>query len=423
VKRSGSTPHNECKIVRRYSYEEGSTGYNLNPPFGAQLNVTTPNTGPIDPVTGQTVSPVTNITTGFTNPQAALLTSLQPSQIAVSLFDRKGFFPTTANYSFAVQQQLPWTTTLEAAYNGTKGTHILTGWDPNQSYPSADPNSDPASRRPYPNLGMLTYIGGDANSNYNSLQLKLEKRLSSGLAFLVGYTWSHSIDEAPLCTMAGNQGFGDCFRDGHDRNIDRGDSGFDVRQRLTASWQYDLPFGHGRKFGANWNRPVNVVLGGWELTGIQTFQTGTHFTPNSWTDPANSPTYSGIARAQIVGNPYDFSYGQDQQTAAGCPADRQSIECWVNPAAFTLAPAGQFGNAGRNVLVAPGIASVDLGLYKNFEFKEGVKLTFRGEFFNAINHANFGFPGQEVDDPSNFARIRNTTGNPRQIQLALKLSY
>ena len=230
-------------IYFAYPYEEGSTGYNLNPPFGAQVNVTTPPTGPIDPVTGQAVSPVTNITTGFSNPQAALLDSLVPSQVSVSLFDRKGYFPSTTNYSFAVQQQLPWTTTLEVAYNGTKGTHILTGWDPNQSYPSADPNSSPQSRRPYSNLGMLTYIGGDANSEYNALQAKVEKRLSSGFMFLVGYTWSHSIDEAPLCTMAGNQGFGDCFRDGHDRNIDRGDSGYDVRQRLTASWQYDLPFG------------------------------------------------------------------------------------------------------------------------------------------------------------------------------------
>jgi hypothetical protein len=223
--------------------------------------------------------------------------------------------------------------------------------------------------------------------------------------------------------MAGNQGFGDCFRDGHNRNIDRGNSGFDVRQRFTASWRYDLPFDRGRRFGANWNRPLNLLLGGWELTGVQTFQTGTHFTPNSWTDPANSPTYSGIARAQMVGNPYDFSYGQDQQTASGCPTVRQSIECWVNPAALTLAPPGLFGNAGRNVLVTPGFTSVDLGLYKNFVLKESVRLTFRSEFFNAINHANFGFPDQEVDDPSNFARIRSTTGNPRQIQLALKLSY
>lgn len=401
-------------------YEEGSTGYNLNPPWGSQVNVTTPPTGPIDPVTHQAVSPVTNITTGFTNAQAALENLLGTSSL--SLFDLKGFVPYTLNWSFALQQQLPWNTAIETAYNGTKGTHLLTGWDPNQSYPSADPNSPPASRRPYPELGMLTYIGGDANSQYNALQVKIEKRLSNGLMFNVGYTWSHSIDEAPLCTMAGNQGFGDCFRDGHDRNIDRGNSGFDVRQRLTTSWQYDLPFGRSRKFGSNWNGPVNTILGGWELTGIHSFQTGTHFTINSWYDPANSPTYSGIARASVVGNPWDFSYGQTQQAAAGCPVGHQSVECWFNPAAFTLATAGQFGDAGRNIMTAPGIISVDLGLYKTFLLHEGVHLTFRGEFFNAINHANFGFPGQEVDDPSNFAIIRSA-GAPRQIQLALKLAY
>jgi hypothetical protein len=154
---------------------------------------------------------------------------------------------------------------------------------------------------------------------------------------------------------------------------------------------------------------------------VEQAQTGFHFTPVSFVDPANSPTYQGVYRPNLVGNPTDFSYGQSVQAALGCPTGHQSIDCFFNPAAFALPAPGQFGNSGRNILTGPGLVGLDFTLHKDFSLGENKQLEFRTEVFNAINTPNFGNPDQGLQSPT-FSRLLSA-GAPREIQFVLMLKF
>jgi hypothetical protein len=404
-----------------YPYNAGTLAMPLNPPWGPIVYIQPPNTGVFDPVSGQATVPVTDITTGF--PSDVFQNYAQDSLLFLyDLAPDKYHWPSIANYNLAVQQDLARQITLQVAYAGTKGYHLTTGADDNQPYPSADPNSDPQTRRPFPNLGTFGVVHTYGTSNYNALQVTVEKHYSQGLTFLAGYTWAHSLDASPLCVVLGNTGeASDCYRDAHSRAQDYANSSFDIRQRFTLSWMYDLPFGRGHAFGANWNRAADAALGGWTIGGVEQMQTGFHFTPYSYVDPANSPTYQGVARPDLVGNPTDFSYGQDVQASLGCPVGHKSILCSFNPAAFAVPALGDFGNADRNLVEGPGLVSIDFTVHKDFRIRESKTIEFRTEVFNLINTPNFHNPDQGLQSPT-FTRFLSA-GAPREIQFALKLMF
>ncbi len=408
-------------IFYGYAYNAGTLAMPLDPPWANIAYIQPANTGPYDLATGQPNQPVTNITTGF--PSNLLQTDFSQSLLFLYATTPQKFnWPYTLGWNFTVEQDLGRNTVLTVGYDGTKGTHLITGVDANQPRPSADASSNPATRRPYPNFGSFGYAFPGGNSDFNALEASLQKRFSNGLTYLVSYTWSHSIDTSPLCVLLGNTGAGgDCFRNFYDRQIDRGNSSFDVRNHLASDFIYNLPVGRGEAFGRNWSGLKNQALGDWRLTGLLQFQSGYHFTPVTSADPANSPTYQGVARPNLVANPLDFSYGQSQQAAMGCPVGHQSKECFFNPAAFTLANPGQFGNAGRNILVGPGLADVDFGLFKEFPFGEDRRVQFRAEFFNLFNHPNFGLPDNLLES-STFSRPLTASAG-RDIQFAMKIMF
>jgi hypothetical protein len=395
----------------------------LNPPWETDISLYAPPTGPIDPITGAVVVPVTSMVTGFPADWAT-----NPSLVSLSLLFPETPYPRTpytVNWNLTIQRQLSPNLTLETAYSGTHGTHLWGGWDVNQPYPTANPSISIQSRRPYPNLGSLAYYETRSVSNYNALQVKLEKRYSHGLTFLGGYTWSHALDDSPQAIFMGNTGSGDNDNVRNARNLheEYGNPGFNVTHRFVASWLYDLPFGHGRAFGANWHGAVDRALGGWQIGGITALQTGYWFTPGTYIDPANAPAYFDPARPNLVGKPKDFSYGQSVQASYGCPTGRQSIECFFNPAAFTYASPGTFGNAGRNVVEGPGFTGVDFTVHKDFVFTEGRKaLEFRTEVFNILNTPNFQTPDMEYEDPS-FGALLSTNHAPREIQFSLRFKF
>ena len=406
-------------IFNLYPYPPGTASGPLNLPWANSVNVTTPPTGPIDPVTHQAVSPVTSIVTGF--PAGYLNQVLAPPTLYA--YDTTPLYPYTIGWNFALQQQIGWNTVLETAYSGSAGNHLLTGVDLNQPTPTADQNSNPQTRRTYPLYGPIALEQTAGHSHYHSLQTKLEKHFSNGLMFLSSFTWSHSIDDAPLCFALGNDGGnGDCERSSFNRGEDRANSSFDIRRRWVSNMLYDLPFGRGHTFGSGWNPMVNAVFGGWRLGGIFTYQSGFYFTPESNFDPANSPKAYGSPHASVVGNPYDFSYGQALQAADGCPVGHQSVNCWFNPAAFTLASPGQFGTAGRNSLIGPNLIEIDASLFKIFPVTETKRFEFRAEFFNLPNRANFSVP-QHFVDGAQFGAVTSTFNDPRDIQFALRFAF
>lgn len=317
--------------------------------------------------------------------------------------------PYMQHWNLSVQRQLGRKRVLEVSYVGSKGTKLLTARDINQPRPSVLPPGLPFVPRPVPQFDEINLIESRANSNYRSLQARLQQRLSDGLALLASYTWSRSIDDASnFFPSAGDPNYP---QNSYDFRAERGRSNFDVRHRFSASYVYDLPFGKGRKYlseGGGWS----TLLTGWQTAGIVTAQTGRPFTVALIREFDNSGTgFSALGfgandRPNLVGDP---------RLANGTP------ERWFNTAAFAFPAPGTFGNAGRNVVDGPGYQSVNASLIKNTNLTENVNLQLRGEVFNLFNHPNFNLPDNFLGSPT-FGQITSAR-DPRHIQLGVKLLF
>ena len=276
----------------------------------------------------------------------------------------------------------------------SKGSGLYSWRDINQPRPT----NAPFYQRPNPYFDDVTLVESRASSNYQSLQLRLQQRLSRGITGLVSYTYSKSIDDTSgFFQSTGDPNFP---QNSNDLAAERGRSSFDVRQRAVASYSYDLPFGKGK------------LWGGWQTLGIWTFQTGRPFTVALNPDFDNSNTGRSVLgfgnndRPNLIANP----------NLSTRTADR-----WFNTAAFAVPARGNFGNAGRNIVDGPGLQTINLSLVKNTMFGERYNLQFRSEFFNALDRSNFGLPDNFVGNPT-FGRIL-TAGDPRRVQLGLKLLF
>lgn len=295
----------------------------------------------------------------------------------------------------------------EVAYVGSRGLKLDGRFNLNQAILDADPaNPTPVvSREPFPGWGnMLAFVYGDS-SWYNGLQTKLERHYSNGIAFLVGYTWAHSLDMS-------SQGTGGSFHQNtYNRKADYASSDFDVRHRFDASVTYELPFGHGKRFAGGASGLEEKFVDGWSLNTITTFMTGNYYNVGVNGDRAN------------VGG----SYQERANVVPGCQdngnlarGDR-TIQRYFNTGCFVLPPFGTFGTTGRNIVEVPGLNNWDVSVIKNTPISERVSAQLRGEFFNAWNHAQFGVPDMAVNSPT-FGMI-TTARAPREIQLALRLDW
>jgi hypothetical protein len=336
------------------------------------------------------------------------------------------------SWVFSIQRELMQGTVLEVAYNGNHSTRlpIIGDWNqaaPNPVTPTCNGGVVPAvtsgcltvqQRVPDPSFGPITWVDPAGNNDYNGLSVRLEHRLSHGLYLLNSFTWSHAMGDSEQVLEAFSG-----YQAANPQNIynlhqEYGPSMFDVKLLNVTSVVYDVPFGKGRQFGSNLNPVVDAVLGGWELTGINTANTGlpvnVNYSPSGFNDVtgiSQSADYRGVAllRPNVSCSPASQSTAQSLVTYfAGCTFTPPSVN----------AP---FGNLGRNAFRAPGLEQWDLGVDKNFFIREGIKLQFRSEFFNILNHTNFGVPNN-VSTSSSFGTI-TTTYPPRQIQFALKLLF
>jgi hypothetical protein len=283
--------------------------------------------------------------------------------------------------------------------------------DYNQATPNAPgQNLSLAARRPYANFGNVEVAYGAGFSSYNALQVKLEKRYASGLYLLNSFTWSKGLDNASGHLETAN---GDSSRV-NIKNLsnEKGVSSYDQPLNDTFSLVYELPYGHGRHWGANSNGFANAVLGGWQMTAINTLTSGL---------PINL-TYSPTNQFQVttVGVSYRPNLVGDPVT----PEGQRTTRNYLNKANVLVPtdPSQPFGSAGRNVARGYGLFQLDLGLHKEFQlWSERTKLQFRSEAFNLTNQTNFMAPASNVSN-SDFGSI-TTTFPARQIQFALKLIF
>jgi hypothetical protein len=256
--------------------------------------------------------------------------------------------------------------------------------------------------RPFPQYAGLSQGAGFQDGDYHALLAKLEKRFSSRLSFLASYTYSKAIDNSSSGT-GGIGAPGDIgYQDAYCFSCNRGRSSFDVRQRFVISGIYELPAMRSLPVAAR------MIAGGWQISGIVSAQSGFGFTPLISGDNALSAT--GSQRPNVVLGVDPFGPGTRTPTN------------WFNASAFVLAPRGQFGNAGRNILDGPGLVNIDLGLMKNFPITERMRVQFRGEFFNLANHPNFQGPNATVNSTA-VGIISATNTESRQIQFGLRLDF
>lgn len=322
--------------------------------------------------------------------------------------------PYVQQWSLGVQRSLTQKTTLELNYVGTKGTHLLMRRNIAQARPPANPalcvanatagDCPVASRKPFPNFG--TYIDSDwsGNSSYNAFNAKVEHR-SNSMLFTMVYTWARSIDSKSAAAGIGNDVAGwQGFLNNADVRRDRGLSEFDVDHRLVSSLVYELPVGRGKKFGGNLPKAVDVVIGGWQVNTIATFQGGFPMT---------------ITAADLGG--LNDTFNTNRANLVGTPRLTKTLNQWFDTSAFRQPAIGFLGTSGRSILRAPGINNWDTGLFKNFTITEKVSFQFRFESFNAFNHTQWGVPVRNVADP-NFGRILSARA-ARINQLGAKIVF
>jgi hypothetical protein len=324
--------------------------------------------------------------------------------------------PYVEEYEMNVQRQFGSNMALEVGYLGTQGHHLPRYIYFNAAAPG--PGSQ-LSREAWPNFNNTVENIGIVNSNYNALSAKLTRRMSSGLTFLLGYTYSKSIDDGSGLRTLGTDQIG--AQNSYCIPCERGLSIFDQRQRFVASTIYQLPIGKGHTYV---NHGVaGTLIGGWDIGMIYSMASGS---------PVNIG--DGTCRSNIGASCMDRPNavpGVSSQLSNPSPTE------WFNVQAFALQPQYTFGDLGRNRVIGPPLFSVDTTLDKDFRFTERLNLQLRLDVFNLFNHPNFGSPnnglvgdhldgnGVPIPGSGNFGTI--TSLNPgvsmRQLQLSIKLIF
>jgi hypothetical protein len=266
--------------------------------------------------------------------------------------------------------------------------------------------------RPYPQFSAFRDINPSVGSSiYHSFQLKAEKRFASGLGFLLAYTNQKAIDNT---SQSGTNFSGSSTaQNWYDFASERSVAVFDVSQRLVMSYVYELPIGRGRALGKGMNRLLDAALGGWQINGITTFQTGT---PLLLTAANNANAFNDGLRPNNNGT---------SALLGGSIIDRVNSHQYFNTSVFSQPAAFTFGNTSRTLpdVRSPGIRNLDLSMFKNFKPMETLTLQFRAEAFNATNTVQFSAPGTSLNTPSTFGVIAGQANSPRQIQFGLKLLF
>ncbi|HKE84730.1 MAG TPA: carboxypeptidase-like regulatory domain-containing protein [Vicinamibacterales bacterium] len=330
---------------------------------------------------------------------------VQPPLVCVSnhyvlgnMYDRKT--PYMIQYVFNVQRQLDRATAVEVGYLGSRSKRLERMFDANEVTPG--PGSL-QSRRPYPEFTKVQEIGNVAEARYNSLATKVTRRLNRGLSILVGYTLAKSEDNGSgIRVLNGDALFpqnSNCFE------CEWGLSIFDVRHRFVTSLLYELPFGPGKPL-AQTGVP-GAILGGWQISAIVNKSSGFPRDPTVGTDIPN--TGAQTYRPNLVS-------GQDPNDGP------KTVQQWFNTAAFVRNDPFTYGNAGRNIVIGPGIFTTDMSLIRNFRMSGARSFQFRLEAFNAFNQPVWGDPNMSMASPL-YGTINTTRTPMRELQLGVKFSF
>jgi hypothetical protein len=292
----------------------------------------------------------------------------------------------------------------------TRGTNLASLVNLNQPLPNAAGNNA-LGPLPYPNFGFVEWRAQDAKSDYKGVDLGIERRFSKGYGFGIAYTLGESKDNAS--EQLSTQGSNAFPQNARDFSGWYGYSDYDVRHRLAINFVAELPFGKGKKwaqdgFGA-------TLLGDWTLSGIYTYRSGRPFTVNQ---SGNNVGTNMTGLPNQIGDP-DTGVDRSCNSETDCAA----VVKWFNTGAFQAVPSGTFGNEQRNQLRGPNYKSFDFSLQRRLGFGKRVGAILRWDVFNAFNTVNFGLPNRNLTDTANVGTITSLGGDPRLMQVSLRLTF
>ena len=311
------------------------------------------------------------------------------SAAAWSPLPKQANFGRDWHWNIGFQRELGGGLIYEADYVGTRGSNLPDTL--NINYPAAGAGAIQA-RRPYPQFGTINYNTQTSTAIYHSLQTKLQRRHSSGIWYLVAYTFSKSITTQEAPATGGNGAF------------ERALSSFDVPHVFSFSGGYALPFGKGKKFLSSAGGFTDALLGGWQLQTLTSFRSGVPYTPIISRDVANT----GVANQRPV--------------RLGACRNTGSLAAYFDVTAFAVPANFTYGNSGADICRSDYQGEVDVSLFKQFVVTEASRLQFRAEAFNINNSAYFSAPGGAIDTAAG-PRVTSTSNRPRQIQFALKYTF
>jgi len=405
---------------------------NANPPFNARLTITNTPLLSIIPIPFGTQAP----------PSCNAQSSLQPP--ACSIFSPGGLdpvmkTPTLQQWSLTVERGITPNLMLQVSYVGSQAYHVVTAVNLNMARPQVC--SDPAGclsggirpanqavrvpqgttympstpgLRPNPFVGATQSWFYNGTSSYHSGNVSLTKRAARGLTFKANYTYSKILDinSAFLATSSTNEP--PSVLNPFDMRSAKGPASFNLKHQFNVNYSYQLPFGRGQRFGSGATGVADTLIGGWQLNGSVSAQSGFPFTPllgsnASGTGDTQNPDVPSL-------NP-----------AFSGPVILGKVDQWFDPRAFVMPLAGTFGNVARGSFVGPKMTNFDMSLFKRFNITERYNLQFRAEAFNIFNHPNFGTPNPVTFSGNNYSSsagvITATSTTSRQIQFALKLLF
>lgn len=308
------------------------------------------------------------------------------------------------HYSISIQQALPWRFIGQIGYLGNQGHHML-----DRSYVNL---IDPATgRRPLPQFGRVDIKSSGSSTNFNGLQISLQRPFTAGFLLGAQYMWSHAFDEGSL-----GAGESTAPQNVSCRQCEYASTNQDIRHTLTVNWIYELPFGEGRKYLEG--SALRYIFGGWNFSGLLQARTGRPLTISVNRSTADLPDGNNSGqRADVVPG------------VSPIPGN-QTPDQWLNLAAFAVPVRGTWGNAGRNILRGPDLFQVDVALQKRFLINGSRNLEFRWEAFNAFNRQNLANPNTNISSgPASFGRITGPlnrgygTGTARQMQFMFRLNF
>lgn len=308
--------------------------------------------------------------------------------------------PYSQQWNFFIQQQLMADMVVDVGYVGSANRKQIGyhGW--NNALKPGPGAVDP--RRLLAASGFTGNMDGGSNhfnSEYNALQIKLNKRLSKGLQLLSNYTWGKGMDDQSSLAEGKYQDF-------MNSRADWSRTSYDIKHAFKLGYVYDMPFGRGRAYGGGWNRFVDGILGGWALEGIVQWQSGTASNARTGVDRAN--VGKTTERPNVLRNP-------------NMPRSQRTVDRWFDTSALVMPDPFTFGNAGAFIIEDDGRQVFDLSIAKKFRLMEGHTLEVRSEYFNFPNHPNFGGANTVVSNAA-FGVVSGATA-ARQIQFALRYAF